>query len=278
LTTFAQDAWNTDEKSKDTVPAEDVIDWAWPGKFYPFIETSMGLSQLIQNKFEGQMPEESLVELKLGYSQLKEYEKPIWELDERFIYGSYLSDDIISLKNLESGDFSARTTRFGFGNRLGYGYLLKPLVLILYNQNGLNWTQLKTSDYRSLTTEDMSILERYEDVYRFGMNTEGGIRLKFIKSLSFTTSYEIAVVYPRHVFWPWLGSYAILNITMGVVSSFTDDIARSSPVAGPIFYFLLKNGIALAYYQGVKNKMNWPFNSETPMMIETFKIGLSYTF
>ncbi len=124
----------------------------------------------------------------------------------------------------------------------------------------------------------MSIIERYEGTYRFGMNTEGGIRLEFVKSLSLTGSYDISVIYPRHVFWPWLGSYAILNIAMGMVSSFTDDIIRSSPAAGPIFYFLLKNGIAFAYYQGVKDKMNWPFNSETPMMTETFKIGLSYTF
>jgi hypothetical protein len=124
----------------------------------------------------------------------------------------------------------------------------------------------------------MSILERYEGTYRFGMNTEGGIRLSFSKLLALTASYEVAVVYPRHVFWPWLGSYAILNIATGLVSGFSDDIMRSSPAAGPIVYFLLKNGIAFAYYQGVKDKMNWPFTSETPMMLNTFKLGLSFTF
>ena len=271
---FAKDEEKPDEEGN----VEEVIDWAWPGIFYPFIEASMGISQLSQEKFEGQMPEESLVELKLGYSQLKEYEKNVWELDERFIYGSYMADDIFTSMNLDSGDFSAKLTRFGFGNRLGYGYRIKSFVLILYQQSGINWTEIRTDQYDSLSTNDISILERYEGTYRFGMNTEGGIRLEFLKSLSFTASYEVAVVYPRVVFWPWLGSNIILSAGLGIVSSFTDDIIRSSPVAGPIFYFLLRNGIAFAYYKGVSNKMNWPFNSETPMMIDTFKFGLSYTF
>ena len=90
----------------------------------------MGKSQLSQEKFEGAMPEESLIEFKLGYSQLKEYEKTVWELDERFVYGSYMADNIFSSMNLDGGDFSAKLTRFGFGNRLGYGYRIKSFVLI----------------------------------------------------------------------------------------------------------------------------------------------------
>jgi hypothetical protein len=75
-----------------------------------------------------------------------------------------------------------------------------------------------------------------------------------------------------------LGSYALLQIGLGAVSNFTDDIIESSPLAGPVFYFLLRNGLSYAYYQGVSNRMNWPFSSETPMMIATYKFGISYTF
>jgi hypothetical protein len=257
---------------------ENALKWAWKGKFYPYIETTMGKSQLSQEKFVAPMPEESLIELKLGYSQLRAYEKMVWELDERFIFGSYLADNMFSCADLQSGNFSAKITRFGFGNRLGYGYHLDPSVIILYNQNGLNWSELRTERPDSLVLSDHDILDRYEGTYRFGMNAEGGIQFEFLKSLSLTASYEFAVIYPRLVFWPWLGSHILYQMGLGIVSSFTDDIIQSSPAAGPIFYFLLKNGISYAYYQGVKDKMNWPFNSETPLMLETMKIGLSFTF
>jgi hypothetical protein len=75
-----------------------------------------------------------------------------------------------------------------------------------------------------------------------------------------------------------LGSYTIIQIGMGMISAFGDDIVQASPTFGPIFYFLLKNGLAYGFYQGVKEKMNWPFNSETPLTIETYRIGLSFTF
>ena len=100
------------------------------------------------------------------------------------------------------------------------------------------------------------------------MNAEGGARLVVSNAFSLTVSYETAVIYPRVVFWEWVGSHIIYQIGLGMISTFTDDIISSSPAAGPIFYFILKNGLSFA----------WPFNSETPMMLSTFKLNLSYTF
>jgi len=257
---------------------ENAMEWAWKGKFYPFIEASVGKSWLSHEKFTAPMPEESLLELKLGYSQFRAYEKMVWELDERFVFASHLADNIFSSINLQGGNFLAKVTRFGFGNRLGYGYHFEPFAIILYNQNALNWSKLRTERPDSLVLSDQAVLNRYEGTYRLSMNAEGGIRLVLLESLSLTASYEFSVIYPRVVFWPWLGSHVLYQAGMGIVSTFTDDIIQSSPLAGPVFYFLLKNALSYAYYQGVKNKMNWPFNSETPLMIEAVKVGFSCTF
>jgi len=257
---------------------ERVKDWIWKGKFYPFIEVSVGKSALSRENFEGRLPEESVIELKLGYSQLRAYKDFIWELDERFVCGSYLADDLFTAMSLDSGDFATTLPRFGFGNRLGYGYEMGSFVLILYNLNGFNWSQIRTERSEQLSETDNSILDRYERTFRFGMNAEGGVRLVVSKAFSLTVSYETAAIYPRVVFWEWVGSHIVYQIGLGMISSFTDDIISSSPAAGPIFSFILKNGLSYAYYQGVKNKMNWPFNSETPMMLSTFKFNLSYTF
>jgi hypothetical protein len=265
---------------KDTTDTQvdEVIDWAWKGKFYPYIEVTAGLTQLNQEKFEGTLPEESLAEIKLGYSQIQQYEKIIWELDQRFVLGSYMDEDIAGFTNPELGDFKGDISRFGFGNRLGYGYHLGPIELLPYFQSGLVWTRIRTDTLNDLSQHDKDILARYENVYRFGMHTEGGIQVQLLQSIALIGSYELAVIYPRHIFWPWLGSYIIIQSGFGMVSTFADDIMKSSPLFGPIIYFALKNGLAYAFYQGVKEKMNWPFNSETPMTMENIKIGVSVTF
>jgi len=276
FTAFAQDQSVNDDSDDSQV--EEVIDWAWQGKFYPYIEVSAGLAQLKHEKFEGTLPENGLGEIKLGYSQVQQYEKIIWELDQRFVFGSYMDEDMTSFTDPLSGDLKAKISRFGFGNRLGYGYHLGPIEILPFFQSGLVWTKINSDTVNKLSQNDKDILERYENVYRFGMTTEGGIQLQLLRSISFVTSYELAVVYPRHIFWPWLGSYIIIQTGLGMVSTFSDDIMKSSPLFGPIIYFVLKNGLAYAFYQGVKEKMNWPFNSETPMTMENIKLGISITF
>ena len=275
---FAQYSYFDRLKAEDDSEFEEVIEWAWKGKFRPMVEMTSGKAMLKHLNFQGELPEDGLLEIKLGYSQIQEYEKILWELDERFIMGTYASDKQDNLFSLKAGDFSGDVRRFGFGNRLGYGYKLGPMALLLYNQNGLVWTELRTNRPENLSEEDIMILDRYEGVFRFGMVAEGGMKLQAWKTLAFTGSYELAVIYPRHIFWPWLGSYIILNMGMGAISAFADDIMSASPELGPIFYFLLKNGLAYGFYQGVKEKMNWPFNSETPMTMESFRVGISFTF
>ncbi len=263
---------------KDTNRLGAIPEWAWKGTFHPFLEANLGKSMLKHGKFEGELPENGLFELKLGYSQFHKYENIIWEMDDRFVFGTYTSGDLLKSENLGSGNLSAKVRRFGFGNRLGYGYKLGPIAILPYSQHGLVWTEIKTTRFENLSLFDRSILDRYEDAYRFGMNTEGGIRFQFYNFLTVSGSYELAVVYPRHIFWPWLGSYMIMHAGVGLVTVFADDILHSSNIFSPIFYFILKNGIAYAFYQGVKEKMNWPFESEVPMTMEAYRMGISFTF
>jgi hypothetical protein len=273
---FAQD--EEDTTNSDGSQVEEVIDWAWKGTYYPYIEVTTGLAELNHEKFMGILPEEGLVEVKLGYSQIQHYEKVVWELDQRFVLGSYMDEDMASITSPESGDFKAKITRFGFGNRLGYGYHLGPIELLPFFQSGLVWTKIKSDTLNDLSQHDKDILARYENVFRFGMLTEGGIQFQLLESIGLVTSYELSVVYPRHIFMEWLGSYIIIQAGEGMVSVFADDIIKSSPLFGPVFYFLLKNGLAYAFYQGIKEKMNWPFDSETPMTMENIKVGISVTF
>ncbi len=251
--------------------------WALKGDFRPFVEALYGVGEPKHKTFTDTFANFGFLEGRVGYSEIKKYRHSIWELDERFVYGNYLSSDADFIED-NLGNVKTEAYRFGFGNRLGYGYELGPVRLLPYNQNQFIWTKLMTTRPEDISQEDNDILDRYEGTYRFGVSTEGGAKLELFKSLSVVASYELAVVYPRHIFWPWLGSYMIMQAGMGIVSVFSEDIVKSSPVLGPILYFVLKNGIGYAFYTGLQDRMNWPFESETPLTMETFKLGASIKF
>ena len=256
---------------------KDRFDWRMKGNFNPFIEANYGLSKPKQKKFENTFANTGLIDAKLGYSKAEKYRGMVWELDERYVFGDYLSSDAEFLREL-NGNVKTNISRFGVGNRLGYGYDLGIFTLLPYNQNQFIWTKINSTRPDSLSQNDTAILDRYEGVYRFGISTEGGAKILLFNTFSINASYELSVVYPRHIFWPWLGSYIILQTGLNAVSVFSEDIIRSSKLLGPVMYFVLKNGLAYVFYTQLQDKMNWPFDSETPLTIEALKIGASITF
>jgi hypothetical protein len=273
---FAQDIDTTDSSQEKFV---ESVEWAWgAGKdFSPFLEATYGYGSPQHMLFTLEFQNIGLAELKLGYSRIDPYKGLVSDLDERYLFGSQVSTDLNYLDNILEG-VETKMKRFGFGNRLGFGYDVGIMALLFYHQAAFVWTQVQSDTTQITNQEDIDILNRYEGTYRFGISMEGGIKFDLLKSLAATASYEFAVIYPRHIFWEWFASYTIMYTGIATVSVFSEDIVNSSPFFGPLFYFILKNGISYAFYQGMKDKMNWPFTSETPLTLETIKIGVSITF
>jgi hypothetical protein len=67
-------------------------------------------------------------------------------------------------------------------------------------------------------------------------------------------------------------------MSLGAVSYFAEAIVNSSPFLGPLMYFVLKNGLSLAWYYAMKDQMYWPIESEAPLTMETIRLGASFTF
>lgn len=177
--------------------------------------------------------------------------------------------------------------RFGFGKRTGYGYDFNSVRILPYTQEAAVWSKLDMKDYPvsifptilyNDAINDTEILQRYDGQFRFGTLNEGGIRLELASLISFNAGYETAVVFPRHLFWKHLASYAIESIAQHTLDNFIREVVASSPYAGPIVNFVLKNGLSYAFYTFKKEKMNWPFNTETPLTYEGIKFGVTFTF
>jgi len=225
----------------------------------------------------------NLIELKLGYIK----ERDVWETDyivkHNYNY-LYLSNESNKLAGKEAvgTEIESDMWRFGAGWSSGYGYKLgENSSIVPYYSYALNWSNIDFT-YPDVWTfapdPDQEILNLYDESFRFGTSSEGGVRVKVIENLMFDAGYERSIVFQRHLFWKWAGSALIETAAQGLLDGFINKIFKSSPDAGPIVNFLLKNALAYGIYELRQDKMNWPFSSEAPIAYDQFKFGVTVVF
>ncbi|MDP1993706.1 MAG: hypothetical protein Q8K40_00530, partial [Ignavibacteria bacterium] len=160
------------------------------------------------------------------------------------------------------------------------GYAYKPglkSAIIFYNGNGFTWSNLKIKD-NFLNHADSLSLNLFNNSFRFGQKTEGGVKIQIIPQLVFNAGYERAEIFPRLLFWKWAGSAIIEVAGQAMLDEFVDKILDSTPMAAPAINFLLKNGLSYGIYELRKEKMNWPFNTPAPFQTDSFKFGVTFIF
>lgn len=255
---------------------QDYVDWAWGGKYSPYIEADAGYGSLNHKKITSAFSKVGTLDFRFGYTELKNYKDFVQSLDERYLFGTYISSDNVG--TTDQNEIKSEMWRFGLGNRLGFGYAIGNSSLIPYHQMQLVLTQPDFTYDSTLSQADMEVLNRLEGDLRMGITYEGGVKFYIARTFSINAAVEGAIVFPRYKFVHWLGSYALQAASLGVVSYFSEAIVNSSPFFGPIMYFVLKNGVAAAWYFAMKDQMYWPIESETPLAMETFRFGASFTF
>jgi hypothetical protein len=295
-----EETWDSDNWDN-----EDFDEWEWDfGKNHkdfnwpdfqfhgrPSIETSYGLPKLAIKSVNTDFIKPGAAELRLGYSTLREFEGYIIKYRNRFVFLGNFSKDL-SKSTDNSAKLNAEIWRFGVGWLEGYGYQIGKSAIIPYTSNSFVWTRIKSNDYYvidptasyvplnkiGLSKNDSETLDLFNDSFRFGTMTEGGIRVQLIPLISFNAGYERAIVFPRHMFWKHVGSMAIEWAGIGAIDFFVREIMDDSPAAGPIISFILKNGFSYGLYQLRREKMNWPFNTAEPLTLDTWRFGLTFTF
>lgn len=246
------------------------------GRVRPFLELSYGMATPQFKGLDTDFKGLGMMELKIGYSALDSLQPGIVSLMDGYLFASWFNDGLGS--SGDDTDAGSKLNRFGGGNRFGYGYQGTSMALDLYSQDSFNWTQIEPVDYDGMPADAQAVFDRYGTSYRFGQILESGMKFRVSPAMSLNAGLEGAIIYPRYVFWPWLGSVALYSGVQGAVEYFSEEIVQVSPVAGPALYFLLKTGVSLGYYLASRDGMNWPFDSETPLTVETFKVSASFKF
>ena len=244
-----------------------------------FLEIGYGISTLKYNNYL--MPnaaQGSLTEIKYG----KRTTQPagnyyIMEFEDEYFFSSYMSNTL-SKNNLE---IAFNLWRFGLGLRKGYGYNLTNSISVFpYFQMGLIWSRGEYSEpdivsYNGKT----SYFKRFNRDLKFGTLNNFGITLGLTKFLSLTGSFETSIIFPRYLVVKQFGSFFIELLSQTGIDYLTKGvIIKAVPNSTPIIYFILKNSLSYIFYTFKKKNMNWPFNTEAPLTLETFKLNATFTF
>jgi hypothetical protein len=288
--------WDDYEDEEDNI-ADDIKDnikdhidkwkdwnWEWDefeGKDFfkdPSISLSYGFSRMGLKGFTGPLNKPGLIELKLGYTSQNELEyDAIVKYKYSYLQLSSFTPDLRSSSD-NSGRIKTDMWRFAFGHSAGYGYKLgKNAAVIPYSAGTFTWSRIDFKDSIS-NSADNQTAELFDEAFRFGTSAEGGLRIRVFSGLMLDAGYERSVVFPRHLFWKWLGSMGIELAGQWALDEFIKKIMNSSPYAGPLVGFILKNALSYGIYELRQEKMNWPFKSVAPVAYDQYKFGVTFVF
>lgn len=276
---IAQDSTNTYKDYLD----DNVFDFFY--KSHPMVEINYGFGIPNKENISQDFADVGSWDIKFSRSEQKSYEGFLVDLNERYVFGSYLSSSIQNVSETDN-EITTKSYRFGFGSRDGLGYTSSGFSFIPYVSQDFVWTKLSNfhdSLNESLDWEEPSTtgLNDYLGTFRFGDKSSYGIKVELASMIQLNVNYETSVVYRRHLFWYWSGSMIVSQAGYNLLSRFTDDIVDRSPIIGTLFNFALKAGYQYGYYLLRKEDMNWPFNTsgnEAPLTFETFNFGVSFVF
>ncbi len=250
----------------------------------PVIDISYGSSDFSFKNSGLNFADYGIIETKLGYAYLGKttYSPDIARYRNRYLFGSMYANSL-SFKNRNENNNSTKSWRFGLGTEEGYGYKIgKKSSIILYNSSSMNWTRydegitFELFENGLISRKDM--LHDFYRTFRFGTSTEAGILIPISNMINLQAMYDRSIIFPRHMFWKYLGSAVLEGLGQSAVDGFVKAIMKSSPFAGPIVSFILKNGLSYGLYELRKEKMNWPFESAEPLFNESFKLGITFMF
>lgn len=247
----------------------------------PFIEVDNGISRLSLDGYKGNFSNAGIIEVKLGSAtQFKSrYGKDVLKYFNSFVFLNKASETYNYNSTKSPGSQAYNMWRFGTGKKEGYGVKIGSISVVPYTSNSLAWTYLDLNNFPDLNSPvDNGMLVKFNKDIRFGTQSEGGIIFNILPMLSVEAKYERSAIFPRTLFWKYSGSAIIEEGGMQLVDHFVSRILKNQPLAGVIVNFVLKNAYSYGMYELRKSKMNWPFDTEAPLMHESFKFGLGFTF
>jgi hypothetical protein len=246
---------------------------------FAFLEFQYGRANMRHNDIENQdFAYLGSLQATIGYFEKKPINRrapSIVEYDfESLVNLSYNSIALGAEKNTGRNEYTMWQVdlpeRTALGYSLGNGIAIMPY----YQNSSLYWSGVDTE----LLIDSVSPIARFQNGLRFGHGNQAGLSVELTPNISVTASYSYNTIFARHVFWQWVVTEIIHKSADGVANGLVTVIKRKAPSVAPIFHFLLRNAVSYGFYELRKTGMNWPFESEKALGIETFRVGVNFIF
>ncbi len=169
-----------------------------------------------------------------------------------------------------------RWWRFGVGRQEGYGYRLGSSgALLLLSGGGLHWSRITLAEGARLDA-----LQPFEQQLRFGSMRGGMVLVQLTPMLGIGLEFERAVIFPAHLVWKYLGSSLIEFVGSElIVGGFVRRVLKARmPQAAPVVNFLLRSGVAIGWTELLRTRMNWPFDSPPPALLDQLQLSVQMVF
>ena len=165
----------------------------------------------------------------------------------------------------------------------GTGYKFSDnFGLNLLTGNNMAWYYLGLSHYDEAPTPEQLLIypdmELFNSTIRFGKKYQSEISLQCMRGFSIYGGANRMVIFPRTLFWKYLGSEIIYSAGGGVLNYFTGKIKTSNPYVYPAVDFILKTGLMYGISELQRSKMNWPINTAPPLIIDQYRVGVQFDF
>ena len=279
ITLFAQDSTKTEDDDWEwSWEVEEFEQWIHFGRKMPTVSLLYGITDVSNESMSEPLSDANLLELQLGHTtrRISNYADNILKYKFKYLFFSYISSDLTSGSE-NPNELNSKNWRFGIAGSKGFGYKIGGAAIILYSSYSYDWTKVEFTDTAN-NEADQITMDRFEDGIRFGTSNDGGLKIVATSLISLDVNYQRSIVFERHLFWKWAGSAIIEAAANGLLDVFVKEIFNSSPQAGPIVNFLLKNALAYGIYELRQSDMNWPFTTTPPLSFDTFRLGATFTF
>lgn len=181
--------------------------------------------------------------------------------------------DVLSIKGNE---LNTNTWRWGLGMDNGFGITDntgKTLILLRHN-SAFAWTNIDFDLYQYINNKNI-YLERFDEKFKFGGLWSAGLDYHITERIVFSMGYEQSIIYPEFDFLKWGGVFIIDNVLQRTPDFFEPKILAGLGKKWMLTKFLYKNFISYMLYNYRKNHCYAPFVSDKPIMLYSYKIGVT---
>lgn len=290
------DTTEVDNDWDDFIPEDKGLDfsfaknslrlWDEDDDYYkaPFIDASFGYSLPYYDKpyYMDNFGQIGITEIKLGTEKQYNLNNAayVFRLETDYIGVANAKEEYYN-PDITDGEISTEFWAIDLAEFEGYGYKFhKNFKMVLYEGAGFTFNHLNfnANGYSNGIDTIRNTPQVFGKQVRVGRSYTAGTKFQLFETLNLGAEYTNNQVFPRWMFWYWTLDTGIELITEEILEEFIEEIEESSPYLVPIINIALKTGLRYGLYELRKDDMNWPINTASPFMIESFKISAGLNF